>query len=218
MTLRAWARGPFELIVHGELHFRSGEDFDRRVTLISFDNAIEVSITNYLSLHPIHRKNREYSRDRVNRALQSFHTKLDFLMEECSSRTAVQNHDIGDLVWYHQQRNNQYHEGTYAAPNLDVLVGLRDAALWVFSFLYDIDDVLAELELEIESMSRVRATHAVERTAEYDELIDSFYDAVSIADGIYSASELLYLVDPDAYREKALELMETEPSGLRIVS
>ncbi len=47
--LPPWAKGPFELLVHAEGHFIAGEDFDRRIALISFDNAIEVAITTYLT-------------------------------------------------------------------------------------------------------------------------------------------------------------------------
>lgn len=50
--LKPWAYGPFEVLLHAETHYRSGEDFDRRIAIIGFDNAIEVAITTYLSLHP----------------------------------------------------------------------------------------------------------------------------------------------------------------------
>jgi hypothetical protein len=30
-SLRPWALGPFELILHAEMHYRNGEDFDRRI-------------------------------------------------------------------------------------------------------------------------------------------------------------------------------------------
>ena len=78
-NLQPWAIGPFELILHAEEHLRKGEDFDRRIALISFDNSIEVSITTYLSLHPIHRGNRSYKREDVERWLHNYHTKLEFL-------------------------------------------------------------------------------------------------------------------------------------------
>ena len=51
--LKPWAYGPFEILLHAELHYRVGEDFDRRIAMIGFDNAIEVAITTYLGLHPI---------------------------------------------------------------------------------------------------------------------------------------------------------------------
>ena len=70
--LKPWAYGPFELLVHAELHLRGGEDFDRRIALISFDNAIEVAITAYLSLHPIQRRNHEYARAQVEKWLDNY--------------------------------------------------------------------------------------------------------------------------------------------------
>ena len=54
--LPPWANGPFELLVHAEEHLRAGDDFDRRIALIGFDNAIEITIAAYLSLKPIQRR------------------------------------------------------------------------------------------------------------------------------------------------------------------
>ncbi len=50
--LKPWADSTFDLILHAELCLRKGSDFDRRIALISFDNAIEVAITTYLNSHP----------------------------------------------------------------------------------------------------------------------------------------------------------------------
>ena len=38
-----WAKGPFELLRHAYEHLQKGDDNDRRIALIGFDNAIEVS-------------------------------------------------------------------------------------------------------------------------------------------------------------------------------
>ena len=46
---------PFEVLLHAEMPYRSGKDLDRRLSLISFDNAIELAITTYLNLHPMQR-------------------------------------------------------------------------------------------------------------------------------------------------------------------
>ena len=35
--LAPWANGPFELLIHAEGHLLNGDDFDRRIALISFD-------------------------------------------------------------------------------------------------------------------------------------------------------------------------------------
>ncbi|WDT79485.1 MAG: hypothetical protein MPW14_20465 [Candidatus Manganitrophus sp.] len=74
-TLTPWALGPFEIILHAEMHYRNGEDFDRRIAVVGFDNAIEVAIHTYLSLHPIQRQNRTYPKGDVEKWLDNFHTK-----------------------------------------------------------------------------------------------------------------------------------------------
>jgi hypothetical protein len=53
--LPPWAKRPFELLYHAEIHFQKGSDYDKRLSVISFDNSIEVSITTYLSLKPMQR-------------------------------------------------------------------------------------------------------------------------------------------------------------------
>lgn len=39
-SLPPWAIGPFELLVHAEEYRLRGEDFDRRIALISLNNVI----------------------------------------------------------------------------------------------------------------------------------------------------------------------------------
>ena len=60
--LKPWAYGPFEVLLHAEMHYLSGEDFGRRLSMIGFDNSIELSITTYLSLHPMQRGGRIYQK------------------------------------------------------------------------------------------------------------------------------------------------------------
>ena len=57
--LKLWAYGPFEILLHAETHYLSGGDIDRRLSLIGFDNAIELAITTYLnpSSHSARRPN-----------------------------------------------------------------------------------------------------------------------------------------------------------------
>jgi hypothetical protein len=85
-TLTPWALGPFETILHAEMHYRNGEDFDRRIAIVGFDNAIEVTIHTYLNLYPIQRQNRTYPRLDVERWLGNFHTEIDFLEIEVQNR------------------------------------------------------------------------------------------------------------------------------------
>ena len=79
ITLPNWALGPFDLILHAEMHYRNGEDLDRRISIVGYDNAIEVAIHTYLNLHPIQRNNRTYPTAEVEKWLDNFYTKIDFL-------------------------------------------------------------------------------------------------------------------------------------------
>jgi hypothetical protein len=146
-NLKPWATRPFELITHGEIHFRRGSDYDRRLALVSFDNAVEVSVTTYLTLKPIQRDGREYDKSDVAKWLRNYHTKLDFFLEENANRGLPEHQSKDVIVWYHDQRNEQYHGGSSGVPEQATLDGIRQSALWVFSVLFDttsVDEVLEE--------------------------------------------------------------------------
>lgn len=139
--LKPWVSGSFELIRHAEGHLHSGSDFDKRMALVSYDNAIEVSITTYLQLHPKQRDGRVYERKKIEQWLTNFHTKLEFLEEfsgACGKSIEV---PIDEIVWYHQLRNELYHSGNGMTPEAHCLEGARRAALWTFSVLFGIDTV-----------------------------------------------------------------------------
>jgi hypothetical protein len=117
--LPPWANGPFELLVHAEDHLINGDDFHRRIALISFDNAIEVAITTYLTLNPMfHRNGRTYDPEKKNRWLKTYHSKLDFLEEEIADRKSTWHVDRTYIAWCHGHRNEQYHGGQKGTPEL----------------------------------------------------------------------------------------------------
>ncbi len=147
--LKPWAMRPFELIFHAETHHRKGNDYDRRLALISFDNSIEVSIATYLSLDPIQRGNRAYQKADVEKWMKNYHTKLDFFLQEIKRRGLPEYKDKADIVWYHSQRSEQYHSGVFSVPTQQTLNEIREVALWVFSVLFETADAEAKLESAI---------------------------------------------------------------------
>jgi hypothetical protein len=196
--LPPWANGPFELLVHAEGHLCVGDDFDRRIALISFDNAIEVAIATYLTLNPIQRGGRSYPKIDVDKWLNNYHTKLDFLEAEISARGGSWRVDKGHIVWAHDHRNEQYHGGYKGTPERNVLKIVRDAALWVFAMLFDVSDVENVLE---EAILDKAPPAAASRDRKFDVAIDAQYGIVEVGDQSYYASELLYAVDEAAYRD-----------------
>lgn len=214
-TLKPWADGPFELILHAELHLRDGSDFDRRIALISFDNAIEVAITTYLSLHPIHRQNRTYADADVKRWVYNYHTKLDFVFHEVVNRGISVSFEKDVIIWCHGVRNDQYHGGGPTVPRARELTDIRRAALEIFSILFDVPDVENQLNIRIAELTE---ENLPKRNEKMDRLIDEQYGLVNIAGMPYYTSELLYSVDRFAYGNVCTELLSkanspNEPEG-----
>jgi len=196
--LKPWTRGPFELLVHAELHRLDGDDFDRRMAMISFDNAIEVAITTYLGLNPIQRNKRQYQKVDVEKWLTNFHTKIDFFMIEVANRSLTVLHEQADIVWYHDSRNEQYHGGKPSVPLIVELETIRRIAIWVFSVLFEIPDAEARIGETI-ALRRPQPTQG--RTPEYDGLIDDAYGMCSVAGDTYKTSDALHALDAAAYAE-----------------
>lgn len=209
-SLQPWAIGPFELILHAEEHLRKGEDFDRRIALISFDNSIEVSITTYLSLHPIQRGNRTYKRDDIDRWLGNYHTKLDFLDDELKSRNFGWEVEKSHIIWLHEHRNQQYHGGSKGTPEKHVLSLIRQAANWIFSVLYDVPDMEQTLESAI--AARLPKT-SPQPDITFDRAIDNCFGMIEVAGQTYYTSEVLFAADDIAYREIGARLCSESTSG-----
>ena len=204
-SLPPWASGPFELLIHAEGHLRNGDDFDRRIALISFDNAIEVAIATYLTLSPIQRSNRVYSKNDIEEWMRSYHTKLDFLETECAKRNLAWGVERGHIVWVHQHRNEQYHGGHKGTPERRVLEIVRQAALWVFGLLFDVADPETALAQAI--VDRAPPPKPT-RVRKFDLVIDTKYGIVTVGEESYYASELLFAVDNAAYDDLGGRLCE----------
>ena len=209
-TLSPWAKGPFELLLHAEGHLTSGDDFGRRIALISFDDAIEIAITTYLTLHPIQRGNRTYPNDQRDKWLSNYHTKLDFLQAELESRSLTWMVERSHIVWAHDHRNEQYHGGKKGTPELDVLVLVRKASLWIFAVLFEVhdpEDVLRQAALDVAPPA------PPQRVKEYDLAIDGKYGIVEVADQTFYVSETLFSTDFEAYRDLGKALCEVPNSS-----
>lgn len=197
-ALPPWTNGPLELLVHAEGHLRDGEDFDRRIALISFDNAIEVAIATYLTLNPIQRGGRRYDSGDVETWLNNYHSKLNFLEAELAARGVPWSVDKSYIIWAHDHRNEQYHGGHKGTLEKAVLKIIRDAALWVFSVLFEVSDAEAALEATILDKAPPAAPSP---DKDFDTAIDTLYGVVEVGEQIYYASDLLFAVDYAAYRD-----------------
>jgi len=154
-NLKPWAYGPFELIVHAEEHRKGGSDFDKRIALIGFDNSIEASITTFLQLHPLQRQGIQYPKQQTEKWLANYHTKLDFFEDFILTLNETVEITRDEIIWYHQLRNELYHSGNGMVPEERSINGIRQAALWVFSKLFNVD---SEVLLQTEVLPPIPAT------------------------------------------------------------
>ena len=209
-SLPPWANGPFELLVHAEGHLIGGEDFDRRIALISFDNAIEVAITTYLTLNPIQRGNRSYPKADVEKWLNNYHSKLDFLETELLGRKLTWDVERSHIIWAHDHRNEQYHGGQKGTPEKNMLALIRTSALWIFSFLFAVTDVEQRLAQALVDASPQAPSQPDQA---FDRAIDREYGMLDICEQSYYVSEVLFSVDYTAYREVGARLSAGKEDG-----
>jgi len=106
---KPWTDGPRELIQHAIDHLAAGGDFDRRIAMISIDNAVELMAKVYLGLPKRARKGDGPSRKDLDAASESFPDLLSLLETHASDR--LQGIGLDDIEWYHRLRNQLYHSG-----------------------------------------------------------------------------------------------------------
>ncbi|MFV1922214.1 MAG: hypothetical protein ACMZ63_06400 [Methylotenera sp.] len=145
VQIKPWARKAFELIYHAETHWVIKDDYDKRLALTSFDNAIEVSIALYLNLNPTHRGGRSYPKADVDKWIRNYHTKLDFFFYEIAQRGLPIRFEQSAIIWLHDQRNEIYHGSSSGIPEETTIIDIRLVALWVFSVLFEYPDIEAIL-------------------------------------------------------------------------
>jgi hypothetical protein len=106
---RPWITGPRELLDHGLEHLQgNATDFDRRIALISIDNAVELMIKTYLS-QPSRALGLRIPRKRLEEISGSFPDLLDALEQYGKDRLG--EIDLSDIEWFHRLRNELYHAG-----------------------------------------------------------------------------------------------------------
>ena len=139
----------------------------------------------------------------------NYHTKLEFLEEELQNRSTSWKVEKSHIIWAHDHRSEQYHSGTKGTPEKQVLSIIREAALWIFSLLYNISDVEQTLEKAIAATIPEPSPQPDEKI---DRAIDETYGMIEVAGQKYYTSEVLFNVDPDAYREIGNSLKQNRDS------
>jgi len=103
-----WASGPGEILKHGISLLKKDSDTNRRLAMISIDNAVELMIKTYLGL-PNRITGLKIPRKELQEISESFPQLLDALEKYASEKIVGIN--LGEIEWYHRLRNELYHQG-----------------------------------------------------------------------------------------------------------
>ena len=119
-----WASGPGEILRHGLELLKKDSDRNRRLAMISVDNAVELMMKTFLGL-PKRINKLAITRKEIEECSESFPRLLDALETHASER--LEGIDLGEIEWYHRLRNQLYHQGnglTVEREKVDVYAAL----------------------------------------------------------------------------------------------
>ena len=129
-----WTDGPRELIQHALDHLTLGGDFDRRIAMISVDNAVELMIKTYLGLPERARGFKGPGRKELETASESFPGLLDLLQNHAAHK--ITGLSLDDIEWYHRLRNQLYHSGNGLTVEVSKVETYSQLAISLFESLF----------------------------------------------------------------------------------
>jgi hypothetical protein len=133
---RPWASGAAEILQHGINLLQKDTDTNRRLAMLSIDNAVELMIKTYLGL-PRRANGLKISRKELDEIYESFPNLLDALEKHCT--TKLEGVELADIDWYHRLRNELYHQGIGLTVERDKVVVYAETAQLLFSRLFGFD-------------------------------------------------------------------------------
>jgi hypothetical protein len=128
-----WASGPAEILRHGFELLKKDTDTNRRLAMISIDNAIELTIKTYLGL-PKRVTSLQITRSEYEEFAESFPKLLDALQKYASAKLGGIN--LGEIEWYHRLRNQLYHQGNGLTVERDKVEVYAELANVLFTNLF----------------------------------------------------------------------------------
>jgi hypothetical protein len=128
-----WTSGPAEILEHGISLLREESDKNRRLAMLTIDNAVELMIKTYLGL-PERVTGIKMSRNEYQNICESFPKLLDALEHLASDK--LLGVDLGDLEWYHRLRNQLYHQGNGLTVEKNKVIAYAQIAKTLFKNLF----------------------------------------------------------------------------------
>jgi hypothetical protein len=133
MAQPPWASGSAEILKHGLELLKKDTDSNRRLAMISIDNAVELMVKTYLGL-PKRVTGLQISRSEYQEFAENFTKLLDALEKYANSKLG--GIDLGEIEWYHRLRNQLYHQGNGLTVERDKVEVYAELANVLFENLF----------------------------------------------------------------------------------
>lgn len=150
-----WEDGPKELLQHAIDHLNAGGDFDRRIAMISTDNAVEIMMKTYLSMPKRVRGTLGPSRKEIDEAKNSFPAVLDLVEKYGGEKlTGI---GLDEIEWYHRIRNEIYHSGQGVTVEIARVETYLQLAILLFENLFGTKLRLTSVNLKQQKVGKYLA-------------------------------------------------------------
>jgi hypothetical protein len=133
MAQPPWASGSAEILKHGLELLKNDTDANRRLAMISVDNAVELMIKTYLGL-PKRVTGLNISKSEFQEFTENFTKLLDAI--EKHAKAKLGGIDLGEIEWYHRLRNQLYHQGNGLTVERDKVQVYAELANILFENLF----------------------------------------------------------------------------------
>ncbi|MDB4766489.1 hypothetical protein OAG71_02245 [bacterium] len=128
-----WASGPREILTHGLSLLHTDSDANRRLALLSIDNAVELTLKTFLGL-PKRVSGLSLTRREYADMSESFPKLLDAIETHADDR--LQGINLGEIEWFHRLRNQLYHQGNGLTVDRDKVEIYSELAKLLFENLF----------------------------------------------------------------------------------
>lgn len=130
-----WVIGPIEILTYADSLRTDMSGSSRRLCFLIVDNAVEVLIRTFLTL-PKRVTHIEISRKEFQDATDSFPKLLDLL--ENKAKQKLVNVELGEIEYYHRQRNQLYHNGAGITIESSLVEGYFIQAIYLLLDLFKV--------------------------------------------------------------------------------
>lgn len=128
-----WASGPGEILRHALSLLKRDTDTNRRLAMLSIDNAVELMIKTYLGL-PKRITKLSIPKKEYHGMAKTFPALLDGLEKHAPKK--LDGINLGTIEWFHRLRNELYHQGNGLTVERDKVEIYAELANLLFENLF----------------------------------------------------------------------------------